>query len=283
MLEVLSASKLFRITVLTREASKKTFPSDIDVKAVDYASIASLEAALQGQDALVSAMAFEAIDVQKNLVDAAFNAGVRRMIPSEYGNDTWNPNLASIPIYQPKIAIREYLDQKVAERPSFSYTIIMTSSFLAPGYALNFLVDVDNKKCEIKDGGDVLFSATTMDSIAQAAIGILLHLDETANRPVKVKSVDATQNEILAIARKAEPTAQWDITYVKTEDLEKEARESWAKGDHGKSVVEKFIWRAFLAWAGYFEHTDNDLLGIKALDKFGLERLVTSAVLARKV
>ena len=283
MLTVLSASKLFRITVLTRQGSKKTFPSDIEVKAVDYESIPSLEAALQGQDALVSTMAFEAIDVQKNLVDAAFNAGVRRMIPSEYGNDTRNPNLASIPIYQPKIAIREYLDQKVAERPSFSYTIIMTSSFLAPGYALNFLVDVDNKKCEIKDGGDVLFSATTMESIAQAAIGILLHLDETANRPVKVKSVDTTQNEILAIAQKAEPTAQWDITHVKTEDLEKEARESWAEGDHSERVVEKFIWRAFLAWAGYFEHTDNDLLGIKALDKVGLEELVTNAVLARKV
>ncbi|KAI8933009.1 hypothetical protein NX059_009658 [Plenodomus lindquistii] len=278
--EAFLASKTFRVTVLTRQGSKGVFPSDVDVKIVDYESLPSLETALQGQDALVSALAFDAINVQKNLVDAAFNAGVRRIIPSEYGNNLLDPNVATIPIYQPKIAIRQYLDLKVAERKTFSYTIIQNSSFLAPGYALNFLVDVENKRCDIKDGGDVLFSAATLGAVAQAAVGILSHLDETANRPVKIKSVDTTQNELLDIARKIEPSAKWEISYSKTQDLEQEARASWAKGDRSESVVEKFIWRAFLAWGGYFEKTDNELLGVTSLDKAGLEDLVRTAIVA---
>lgn len=250
---------------------------------VDYNSLPSLESALDGQDALVCALAYDAINIQRNLIDAAVNAGVRRIIPSEYGNDIRIPHIATIPIYQPKLAIHKYLDQKVAVTSSFSYTMIESSSFLAAGYALNFLVDVDHRKCNIKDGGDVPFSAATMEDIAQAAISILVNLNETANRPVKIKSVDTTQNDILAIAQRAEPAAEWDITYAMTEDLEKEARESWETGDHSEPVVEKFIWRAFLTGGGYFKETDNKLLGIRGLDKAGLEELVKAAVLARKV
>lgn len=250
------------------------------MKTVDYTSVPSIVAALQGQDALVSAMAFETIEVQKVLIDAAVQAGVRRMIPSEYGCDTKNPKLASIPIYLPKIAIREYLDQKVVENPAFSYTIVMNSSFLAPGWTLNFIVDVNEKKCLIKDGGDVLFSAATLPAIGQSIIGILTHVEETANRPVKIKSVDSTQNELIAMARKIDPTATWDIRYASTHDLEKEAHERWNNGDHSPEVVEKFINRAFLGkgYGGQFPETDNELLGIEELDKRELEELVRTAM-----
>lgn len=279
LLDVLLKSELFQITVLTREGSSHKFPASVTVKYVDYESVPSLEAALSGQDALVSAIAFEAIHIQKNVVDAAFNAGVRRMIPSEYGNDTKNPKLAAIPIYQPKIAIRKYLDEKVAEKPSFSYTIIMNVSFLAPGYALDFLVDVKGKKAHIKDGGDVKFNATTLPHIGQAVIGILTHLDETANRPVKISSVETTQNEIVEISKSIDPTGEWEIKHSKTEDLERIAHERWNKGDHSEEVVEMFINRAFIGTeAGYFPETDNSLLGIEPIGREGLEQIIRTAI-----
>lgn len=225
-------------------------------------------------------MAFETIEAQKILIDAAVQAGVRRMIPSEYGNDTQNPKLATIPIYFPKIAIREYLDQQVAENPGFSYTIVMNSSFLAPGWTLNFIVDVNAKKCLVKDGGNSLFSAATLPAIGQSIVGILTHLEETANRPVKIKSVDSTQRELISMAQKIDPSAEWDITYARTEDLEKEAHQRWIGGDHSPEVVEKFINRAFLGkgYGGYFPETDNKLLGIRELSKFELEELVRTAM-----
>lgn len=103
-MERLLDSKLFSVTVLTRDGSQQRgFPTGVTVKQVDYDSVESLEEALRGQDALVSAMAFEAIDAQKNLVDAAANAGIKRMIPSEYGNDLMNPKLAAFPSTNPRL------------------------------------------------------------------------------------------------------------------------------------------------------------------------------------
>lgn len=200
-------SKLFdEIRVLTRTATGHGFPPEISIREVDYASTASLEAALRGVDCVVSAMSFDAIASQQNLVDAAAAAGVSRMIPSEYGNDTMNPKLATMPIYQPKIAIRERCQRKVVETAGrFSWTVVMNASFLAPDWTLDFLVDMMNLKCDIKDGGDILFCATTYDDVARAILGIILHPEKTANRPVKISSIDTTQNEILRMAQEICP------------------------------------------------------------------------------
>ncbi|KAI1082568.1 NAD(P)-binding protein [Whalleya microplaca] len=277
----LLATNLFTVTILTRDGSpQRQFPAGAIVKQVDYDSPQSLEAALQGQDGLVSAMAFEAIQVQKNLVEAAVNAGVRRMIPSEYGNDTLNPKLAAFPIYQPKIAIRELCERKVAEQPSFSWTTIQNASFLGPDWTLDFIVDVKERKCDVKDGGDVLFCATTYDDISQAVVGILTHLDKTANRPVRVSSVNTTQNELITIAKELGATDGWNITHSSTENLEAEALRRWKEGDLSEEVITMFINRAFIGkgWGGYFPIRDNDLLGINGLEKDELKAIVKLAM-----
>src|SRR3569833_1713869 len=99
---------LYTVTALTRDASKHSnLPSEVKIKEVDYSSVASLKSALPGQDADVSDMAFEAIEVQAYLVVSAVEAGFKLMIPSENNKNTHIPLLASVPIYQPKIAIRE--------------------------------------------------------------------------------------------------------------------------------------------------------------------------------
>ncbi|KAI0836207.1 NAD(P)-binding protein [Hypoxylon sp. FL0890] len=277
----LLASKQFSVTVLTRDGKRQLdFPADVTIKEVDYDSLESLENALKGQDALVSAMAFEAIHMQKNLVDAAVKSGVKRMIPSEYGNDLMNPKLAAFPIYQPKIAIRQLCEQKAAENPSFSWTTIHNASFLGPDWTLDFIVDVKDRSADIKDGGDVLFCATTYDDIAQAVIGILTHLDETANRPVRISSINTTQNELVSIAKELGATDGWNLTYSKTEDLESEAFRRWAEGDHSEEVIAMFINRAFIGkgWGGYFPVLDNELLGIKGLNREGLKAIIKLAM-----
>ncbi|XDG04792.1 hypothetical protein ABKA04_004407 [Annulohypoxylon sp. FPYF3050] len=277
----LLTSKLFNVTVLTRDDSRKRdLPADVTVKQVDYNSIDSLQSALEGQDALVSAMAFEAIHEQKNLVDAAFNAGVKRIIPSEYGNDLMNPKLAAFPIYQPKIAIRQQCEKRVTENPSFSWTTIHNASFLGPDWTLDFIVDVKNRSADIKDGGDVLFCATTYDDIAQAVIGILTHLEETANRPVRISSVNTTQNELIAIAKELGATDGWNLTYSETENLESEAFRRWAAGDHSEEVIAMFINRAFIGkgWGGYFPVRDNELLGIKDMERDELKTIIKAAI-----
>ncbi|KAJ4394879.1 hypothetical protein N0V93_004099 [Gnomoniopsis smithogilvyi] len=281
IVRTLLLSKRFdEVRVLTRTGATHGFPPEVSVREVDYASPASLEAALRDVDCVVSAMSFDAIDAQQNLVDAAAAAGVSRMIPSEYGNDTMNPKLATMPIYQPKIAIRERCQRKVLETGGkFSWTVVMNASFLAPDWTLDFLVDMLNLQCDIKDGGDVLFCATMFDDVARAILGIILHPEETANRPVKISSIDTTQNEILKMAQEICPDG-WKITHSSTEDLEKQGRERWAKGDHSFEVQSMLINRAFLGkgWGGYFPEKDNELLGIKGISKQELGQVIEVAL-----
>lgn len=278
---LLESNHFDEVRVLTRSDSQNSFPPGAIVKKVDYDSTSSLEEALRGVDGLVSALAFEVIDTQKNLVDAATSAGVRRMIPAEYGNDTMNPKLATMPIYQPKIAIREQCERKSEETGGrFTWTVVMNASFLGSDWTLDFIVDMTHRRCEIKDGGDVLFCAATYDDIARAVLGIFVHPEETANRPVKISSVDTTQNELLAIAQEVRPEDKWEITYSNTEDLEKMGRERWAQGDHSFEVQGMMINRAFLGkgWGGYFPQKDNELLGIKGLDKESLKDIIRRAL-----
>jgi putative NADH-flavin reductase len=83
ILRELLKSGLFDITVLTRESSTHKFPEEVKVVKVDYTNLESLTKALEGQDALVSAVATLAVPSQRMLIDAAVEAGVKRIIPSE--------------------------------------------------------------------------------------------------------------------------------------------------------------------------------------------------------
>ena len=80
ILNVLLASNLFSITVLTRPTSKHQFPSNVTVLPVDYSSHASLTTALTGQDAVIALFGAESADLQLPLLDAAIAAGDRKSV-----------------------------------------------------------------------------------------------------------------------------------------------------------------------------------------------------------
>lgn len=268
------------MTVLTRKESTHKFPSNVTIKAVDYSSLESLTSALQGQDALVSTLASLALDTQKLLIDACISTGVKRFIPSEFGSDTTNPLTAKLPVFASKVAIQQYLASKVAESPNFSYTLVVNGAFLDWGLEVGFLVDVKGHKANLKDGGDVVFSTTTLASIGQGVVGILTHPDETANRPVFIKNIDTTQNQIVALAKKIDPSGEWEVTHSDTAALEREAYASLAKGDFTAGVFVKLIYRAGYGegYGGRFHKDDSALLGIRELDPAGLEELVREIV-----
>lgn len=162
ILTPLRESKLFDVTVLTRQESNHKFRQDVKVKPVDYASKQSLATALQGQDGLVSTLSIFGIESQKTLIDAAIEAGVQRFIPSEFGSGTLNPKAAGIPIFGPKLQVQKYLKAKAAEKPSFSYTSVFPGTFLDWGFAADLLADLKGKSATIKDSGDVPFSASRL-------------------------------------------------------------------------------------------------------------------------
>jgi len=58
------------------------------------------------------------------IIDAAVEAGVSRVIPSEFGFDLTTPYNSIQPAYKGKVAIQHQLQKTAAQNPSFSYTLI---------------------------------------------------------------------------------------------------------------------------------------------------------------
>ena len=119
----------FNVSVLTRAESTTTFPSGVRIFKTDY-SESSLLSAFQGQDAVVSMVAWLALVEQTKLIDAAIKAGVRRFIPSEYGHppeNTRNEDIMPSSTYGVKKDILAYLQQK--ESTGLSWTAFATGAF----------------------------------------------------------------------------------------------------------------------------------------------------------
>jgi saccharopine dehydrogenase-like NADP-dependent oxidoreductase len=87
----LVASNKFELTVLTRTNSSFTLPTSADnvkVVKVDYSDHNALVEALKGHDALLITIG-DLSTLAKNsmaLIDAAVDAGVKRVLPSEYSS-----------------------------------------------------------------------------------------------------------------------------------------------------------------------------------------------------
>lgn len=87
-----SPSSNFTITAVSRTDSKSTFPNhpSVTVKRGDYSDPAFLASAFKGQDVLVLALGFMAMGEQDRLIEAAVQAGVEWILPTEYAGDGAN-------------------------------------------------------------------------------------------------------------------------------------------------------------------------------------------------
>lgn len=120
----------YNVTAFTRGGSLATFPPGVAVEQVDYGSLESLNAALQGQDAVVSAIATVAVGGQTSLINAAIQQGVKRFIPSEFGINTRIVEGTPIgKIVQDKVKTVDYLDEKSKANPRFTWTGVSSGLF----------------------------------------------------------------------------------------------------------------------------------------------------------
>jgi len=121
-------------------------------------------------------------------------------------------------------------------------------------------------KPRIFDGGDRRFSVTTLETAAQAVVGVLEHPDETKNRGVYVQDLLITQNKILALAKKVAPekTKSWEPVPTSTALLKSASDAALAEGDHSLLVLFNYLFVSFFAegYGGQYEKLDNELLGV---------------------
>ncbi|KAI6857338.1 hypothetical protein KC343_g14628 [Hortaea werneckii] len=273
----------FTVTVLTRPTSTHLFPSNVQVKKVEYHDIESLKSALAGQEALISTITTSAIDQQKLLIDAAIAANVQRIIPSEFGCDLENPKARALPVYAEKIELEQYIQSKCRQQSNdegktTTYTFVFNNAFLDWGLDVKFLLDVSGRKMEIYDGGNRPFTTTTLAQVAHGTVGVLQHLEQTANRSVRLHGTGLTQNRLLEMAKRVVGGERWEVTESECEKVQKEAFANFEREPAnwlgwGIGFLKVAIYGE--GFGGDFtEKNDNALVGVTELDEKDVEELI---------
>ena len=216
VLNALITANTFKVTVLTRENSKSTYPSSVNIIHVSHdPSVEELVRAFQGQDAIVVTFAGSNDDLQIRYADAAAQAEVKRFIPADFGScDSDDPYaLELIPLYRAKQRVRRHL-QDLAQRSGLTWTSLVTGHFFDVPKYLGF--DLEARRVTIFGDGKFKSSSTTRDTIGLATVRVLQREQETTNKMLYIQSLCVTQNEILNTLEQVQGH-RWSVKHVSTQ------------------------------------------------------------------
>ncbi|PGH32729.1 hypothetical protein GX50_04441 [[Emmonsia] crescens] len=261
--------------ILTRTDSTSAFPDSIPVIRADFSSVDSLKDALRGQDAIISVVGIHGVSDQVNVIDAAVAVGVRRFIPSEFGNhpESDHKRLPEMRATQTqKIDVMKHLDEKVVETEGrFSWTAIAVGNFF--DWSIKrfpaFGFDLRNKAARIYDSGSEPITGVLIDSIGQAVVGTFLNPTETANKFLRIRSLQATQNQILAAFEQI-TESKWTVERISTEELYRVGKEKMEKGEGGW-ILDILCTQIFAdgedrSLVATREDSDNGLVGVREVE-----------------
>ncbi|KAJ2896461.1 hypothetical protein MKZ38_005549 [Zalerion maritima] len=257
-----------KVTAFSRPESTAAFPSSLPVVRVSYTA-PDLAPALAGQDAVVCVIGPAGIASQVAITEAAVAAGVKRFIVNDYG---WGPGFGSLPEFNEIGSGRQGMwdcaKENAQEHPAFSWSGIAIGNpidWALPRFP-TFGFDIASRKAIIYDKGTETWTGTTLEGIGQAVAGTLQHLDETAGRTIKVRSIKVCQNELLA-AFEEETGEKWEVTGATTEELIERGRAKKQAGNRGwildlmvGQILEEGVGRGVLVDE---EGSDNGLVGVR--------------------
>ncbi|KAJ5131094.1 uncharacterized protein N7515_007133 [Penicillium bovifimosum] len=264
----------FVVSVLVRDASAAVPPAGVTCHRTDYSNM-SLVKAFKAQDAVVNTITMADSSEQKNIIDAAVEAGVKRFLPAEFGIDTAIQSTVEIvPFLRVKPEIVEYLRSLES---SITWTSIVTGPFfdwsLRNGW---FSFNVPSRTAYLhKTHQDHRFSCSTLSTVANAIARCLLPENgpSTINRYIHVRSFTVNQREIMTSLEKAstefdqregrQPKA-WDVIEVNLEDKVAESHQKLAQGDMSALGF-------MLSKAIYAMNSDFDATGVAMNETLGME------------
>ncbi|KAF8244888.1 NAD(P)-binding protein [Wilcoxina mikolae CBS 423.85] len=258
----------FTVTILSRPVSQSKFPDGIKVIKTDYTSLPALKEALCGQDAVVCAVGVQGIPDQINLIDAAEAVGVKRFILDEFGNAPDQKRLPELEFArEQKKRILVHAMEKAAENSSFTWTALATGNFIDWAIkkfpAMGF--SIPDRTARLYDTGNEPITGTTMAGIGNAVTGILQRPAATANKFLRVRSLQVTQKDILAAFEEA-TGEKWSVMYVSSKDVLAQGKAKLAAGDKG-AILDLVTVQLFEEGAGRSivvtkEDSNNELLGL---------------------
>lgn len=202
------------VVVLSRTATATTVPG-ATVKAVDYTSPKSLEAALEGVQVVISALNAQGLALQPALADAAKRANVELFVPSEFGNPT--EGVISGPL-KGKADFAAYL--KEIGIPSLR---VFTGPF--PDFLLVPFTGFDFAKGTAKwvGKGDTPIGFTTRRDVAAFVVHAITTLlpSKLFNSILRIEGDRKTFNEVVQIYERSHPGQEIIVSRTPVEQAEK--------------------------------------------------------------
>jgi hypothetical protein len=215
---------------------------------------------------------------QTKVIDAAIAAGVKRFLPSAFGSDVQNPKTAALPVFAHKVMVEKHLKDAIAEQKGekMTYTYFRNGIFLDWGIEVGFFFDVKTGKTPLYDGGDQLFSTTTLASVGKGVVGVLTHYEEAKNRAVFVHDIAISQKKLVEIGKKVAPEKAWETEVVSTAETKAKSDEGLAKGDYSNAVMIPYLYNSIWTegYGGYYENPDNELLGLPLMTEDDVEGIM---------
>ena len=142
---------------------------------------------------------------------------------------------------------------------------------------VNFIIDPKGKSINLYDGGDRVFSTTSLSTIGKAVAGVLTHSEQTKNRTVYVHDTATTLKKLAAMGKKATGAAGWNESFVPIDEVIEQA---WAELKKDNPNPEIFAYNFIKAsiwgegYGCYFEKPNNKLLGITEMSDVEVQGLV---------
>ncbi|KAF2163026.1 hypothetical protein M409DRAFT_26473 [Zasmidium cellare ATCC 36951] len=184
VIDELIASDLFTVTAIRRPESKSQLPPGIpEVEIVNYSDKSAVVDALRGQDALVITLNFFAApESQKQLVDAAVEAGVKFIMPNEWAFPGADGKLGKdIGMGLGVVAHREYIESAITGKDTSWISITCGPWYefsLVCGFdcssSARFGFDFDAKTVTFFDhDGRSKIHTTTWNQVARGVLALL--------------------------------------------------------------------------------------------------------------
>jgi hypothetical protein len=245
MTEALLAAGKHTVTAITRHDSKTELPKGVEVKKIDYERQETLVSALRDQEVLIITLSGGAQleKAQKQLIDAAVEAGVRWVLPNEWGFDTANESLVKdIFISQTMVNIRDYLKQQ----SKLSFTSVVTGFWYEWSLAIGAAYGIDtlNRTATLFDDGTAKISTSTWPQVGRAVAALLALpvnsddskepcLNDFKNQVVYISSFLVSQRDMLESVYRVTGTKEsdWAISSEPARDRYADGLEAMKTGD----------------------------------------------------
>ena len=147
---------------------------------------------------------------------------------------------------------------------------------------MKILIDTQSGKPRIFDGGDQLWSSTTLAAVGQSVVGVLTHPEETKNKAVYPQSIVISQNKLLDLVKKLAPGKTQEPQHVSTQDVLNDSNSKLAQGDYSEAAMFGYIIVSIFGegYGATHEKVDNELLGVSSLTEADVEAIL-KAIMAR--